>query len=252
MIRTIQLLVYIGIISAFSILYGQEGYELEELYFTGNESFSDDELVGQTSLFTISWFEKTILRKDEFIFSEEYLKADLKKLIQFYQQHGYINSQISYRYLDINHLERSLNLEIVISEDGFVSVNDLNFIIQSENPSIIHVADSLLKFLNPNLILKKNNKFADSALENDRVQITNQFLNQGFAYIEVEYELVLAENDSNVDISWIINPGPLCYFGSIQILGEKDVLFKPEICTIRYSWIQRNEAFILLVFFRWF
>ena len=64
--------IYILIIILFSycgidLLHAQEGYELEDISFSGNESFSDDELISQTSLYTLSWFEKTILRKEKFL-----------------------------------------------------------------------------------------------------------------------------------------------------------------------------------------
>ena len=65
------LILILLILMGTTCLFGQEGYLLEDLIFKGNESFTDDELTDQTSLFTLSWFEKTILRKDRFVFSEE-------------------------------------------------------------------------------------------------------------------------------------------------------------------------------------
>ena len=122
-------------------LYAQEGYKLEDIYFSGNESFSDNELISQTSLYTLSWFEKTILRKDKFIFSEEYLEADIKKMITFYQQHGFIDVDIVYRFLNVDHENRSMEIEIIISENGNVSVKEVNHTLISENRESEQIAD---------------------------------------------------------------------------------------------------------------
>jgi outer membrane protein insertion porin family len=224
MIRTLQLLVYIGIISGFSILHAQEGYELNDLIIAGNESFSDDELIEQTSLFTLSWFEKTILRKNEFIFSEEYLEADIKKIIFYYQQHGFIDVNINYKYLNIDHENRSIELEIIISEEGSVSVQKVTYVIESENPETEKITDSLYTKIQPQLELKKGIRFLDSYLKSDKNRIINHYLNSGFAYIEVDYEIVLNNTETGVEIFWKVDPGPRCYFGPIQIFGEKENL----------------------------
>jgi outer membrane protein insertion porin family len=52
----------------------------------------------------------------------------------------------------------------------------------------------------------------------------NQFLNSGFAYVEVDYEILLNDDETGIELVWKINPGPLCYFGNVQIFGKKDVL----------------------------
>ena len=152
--RSLQLLVYLILFSGASALQGQEGYDLDNLYFNGNESFSDDELISQTSLFTISWFEKSILRKDRFVFSEEYLEADIKKLVFFYQQHGFLQIDISYQYFDLDHDNRSLDLEIIISENEEVSVGKITYLIEDDKHQKIKKADSLLNKLRVKLQLQ--------------------------------------------------------------------------------------------------
>jgi outer membrane protein insertion porin family len=202
----------------------QEGYHLNDVYFDGNESFSDDELINQTSLYTLSWFEKTILRKDQFEFSEEYLEVDLKKLTHFYQQQGFLQPQITYHYLNIDHENRSLDLEINISEESFVSVLGVNHVIKSEDQNSTQIADSLFNNLRPELELQKDRRFQDSYLETDKNRIMNKLLNNGFGYVEVDFEIVLNDDESGIELIWKVKPGPLCYFGQIQIFGEKDVL----------------------------
>jgi outer membrane protein insertion porin family len=219
--RTLKLLVYICIISGFSLLYGQEGYELDNVYFNGNESFSDDDLMNTMSLYTLSWFETTILRKDKFVFSEEYLEADIKKLVFFYQQHGFLQVDISYQYFDLDHDNRSLDLEIIISENEEVSVGKITYLIEDDKHQKIKKADSLLNKLRVKLQLQNGQRFQDSFLETDKDLIINIFLNSGYAYVEVESDIILSKDEKSVEVLWNIKPGPVCYFGQIQIFSEK-------------------------------
>ncbi len=204
------------------VLFGQEGYLLTDLIISGNQSFSDDELTSQTSLFTLSWFEKTILRKDKFVFSDEYLEADIKKLVFFYQQQGFLQVDISYQYLDIDHENRSLDLEIIIFENGAVSIGEVNFTFGDDIHRDIGKTDSLIKDLLPGLRLQNGQRFQDSYLETDKELIIKKFLNAGYAYVDVESSIILSDDENNVEIIWEIKPGPVCYFGQIQIFCEKN------------------------------
>ena len=220
----VKYLLILFALTGTTLLYGQEGYTLEDIYIIGNESFSDEELVNQTSLYTLSWFEKTILRKDKFIFSEEYLGADIKKMIKFYQQNGFIDVDLVHRYSNVDHENRSLELEIIISENGYVSVNEISYTFFSENQDTEIIPDSLFNSIRSDLELKKGTRFQDSFLQSDKNRIINHFLNFGFAYVEVDYEILLNDTESEVEIIWKVNPGPRCYFGPIQIFSEKEDL----------------------------
>jgi outer membrane protein insertion porin family len=207
-----------------SYLHGQEGYTLEDIYFIGNESFSRDELVNQTFLYTLSWFEKNILRKDKFIFSAELLEADIKKMIKFYQQQGYIDVNIYHRLLNIDHDKRTLELEIIISEENYVIVEEISFVHTSENRNAENISDSLMTELRTDLELKKDVRFQDSFLESDKNRIIYHYLNSGFAYVEVDHEIMLNNDETGVEIIWKVNAGPRCYFGQIQVFSENENL----------------------------
>jgi outer membrane protein insertion porin family len=220
-----NLLIILGLLFVTGVtnLFGQEGYNLDNLYFYGNESFSDEELTSQTSLFTLSWFEKAILRKDKFVFSEEYLEADIKKLIFFYQQQGFLQIDITYQYLDLDHENRSMDLEIIFSENEEVAVGQINYLVEDKNQKIIHSVDYLFNNLSTIFQLQAGQRFQDSYLETDKELIIKNLLNAGYAYVEVEADISLSNDEKNVEIIWKIIPGPVCYFGLIQIFSDKDV-----------------------------
>jgi outer membrane protein insertion porin family len=180
-------------------------------------------LISQTSLFTRNWFEKSILRKDKFIISEDYLEADLEKLIFFYQQNGFLEINIISEYSELDHANRSLDLKIIIEENQPVLVAKVDHQNKSEESFHSVKCDSLFRILTPKLKLHKDEKFNDSYLEQDRQKIMNDFLNAGFAYVEVESDLLLSDDEKEVDIVWKIDSGPLCYFGQIEILDLKDI-----------------------------
>jgi len=222
MYHQFKVIIILIFLAESNFLLAQEGYLLNDLTFSGNVTFSDDVLIGQTSLYTLNWFEKSILRKDKFVFSEEYLDADIAEMIFYYQQNGFLHVKISYQFLDLDHDERTLELGILVEEDSAVTVNEVNYSVHIAESLFKGKVDSLIDVLSPDMILKKGMQFKDQHLEKDKNRIINTFLNSGYAYIDVEHELDLADSEKNVDIIWKVDPGPLCYFGQIQILTEKD------------------------------
>jgi len=222
--RSYVLIIFgIIILAGNTSVYSQEGYLLNNLNYSGNQSFSDDELTSQISLFSLSWFEKSILRKDRFVFSEEYLDSEIKKLVFFYQQHGFLQVDISYKYLDLDHDNQSLDLEIIISENKEVSVEQITYIIKDDKHQKIKKADSLFNKIRVKLQLQNRQRFQDSLLETDKELIINIFLNSGYTYVKVDSDIILSEDEKSVEIIWKIEPGPVCYFGQIQIFSEKEV-----------------------------
>ncbi len=219
---TVLVLMFVFLVSGEK-LYSQEGYVLDNLYFEGNKTFSESELISQTSLFTINWFEKSIFRKDKFIVSEDYLAADLDKLVFFYQQNGFLYVQISSEYSDLDHSNESLDLKIIIEENEPVSISAVKHHNKLDKSPFNNTCDSLFRALIPELKLRENERFCDDYLEEDRQKITNNFLNAGFAYVKVEPELLLSDDEKEVEIIWGINSGPLCYFGQVEIFEVKDV-----------------------------
>jgi outer membrane protein insertion porin family len=204
-------------------LFSQEGYVLDNLYFEGNETFSESELITQTSFFTVNWFERSILRKDKFIISEDYLEADLEKLVFFYQQNGFLQIRITSEYHELDHVNKSLDLKIIIEENKPVSVAAVKYHSTSDESLNNSKSDSLFKSLDPKIKLHESERFRDDYLEQDRQMIMNDFLNAGFAYVEIESELLLSDDEKEVEIIWQINSGPLCFFGQIEIIDVKDV-----------------------------
>jgi outer membrane protein insertion porin family len=100
----------------------------------------------------------------------------------------------------------------------------VDHIIKSTDQNSTQIADSLFRDLHPRLELQPGIRFQDAYLQTDKNKIISQFLNNGFAYTEVDFEIVLNDDESGIELIWKVNPGPICYFGRIEIIGEKDDL----------------------------
>jgi hypothetical protein len=62
---------------AISLLYAQENYEVQEIQFIGNKSFSKETLLEHVAMHGISNLDKLVFKKNPFLYSEELLQSDL-------------------------------------------------------------------------------------------------------------------------------------------------------------------------------
>jgi outer membrane protein insertion porin family len=217
-----------------STLYAQEGYILKNIIYQGNETFSSSELSEQVSMYTVNWFSGNIMGNDPYIFSEDLLISDINKLKYYYQAAGFLDVKISHEFAEIDKADRELSLIIHVNEGKPVVIDSVSFSFPVNQNLADGYSDSLLTTILENLHLKNGERFTDMLLKSDEQIILRNYLNSGFPYVKTKSKLILSDDLKTVSIQWLIEPGPMSYFGEIKIVGDKEV---PE------SIIYKNLAF---------
>ncbi len=200
-------------------LSAQEGYEVHGLEFDGNTTLADNQLRSQTSTRATSGFQRTFLGKDADLFSKEILQSDLERLKRFYQSEGFLNVSIELADLAVNHENQSVHILIEIAEGTPILVYDVRLLIGVSSADSYQTDSIYLARIQANLKTQTTERFRDSLLYQDQEAIVRALEDIGYPYAKAEMNLTVDLQSHEVDIEWLIEPGPLCQFGEIAVTG---------------------------------
>ena len=209
------------IVLLFVVLNGilsQQNYEIEKIYFKGNNQFTKAELLLQMLNYEYGPIAKYIQRKEAALFSEEFAKSDADRIRLFYQSQGYLNASVKFDSIRQNDKKQKVKLFYSITENKPYLVSKLTFIIN--NKTIQLKNDSLFDNLKNTLLLTKSERFVDEKLNNDIQSINNLLINNGFLYSKTKYELKLNTDSSTTEIIYIIDTAEKCKIGNTTIEGN--------------------------------
>ncbi len=206
------------------LLLAQNNYEIRKISFKGNKTLNKDFLLERMAMKEVSWFQKTIIRKEPHLYSNELINLDLERLKRVYQSEGFLDVSVNLRPLEINKKKETIKLTIEIEEGKPVVIDSISFELTSEANNV--KMDSLTKRVLRKINLAQGNRFRDDALMDDIMIIENAFKNMGYAYASSSYDLYLRPTQRLTGIHYLINPGQLSYIGSTSIEGNKHVTEK--------------------------
>lgn len=202
-------------------LHGQENYEIRKISFKGDNTLEESFLLDKMALKEVSWVEKLITKDEPALYSKELINIDLERLKKIYQREGFIDVKASLEPLDINDQKQIVKLKFNIEEGEPVLIDTIK-LEMVENKEHINI-DSLAERNIRKLQLRKGKRFRDEALNEDVDFIENIFRNLGHAYVNVNYSLDLNPEKKITEITYKIDPGPVCDFGETTITGNKHV-----------------------------
>lgn len=211
-------------LSAFAIVIAQENYEVSKIEFYGNKSFASSELVEQIVMYGTSGFNKSILKKMPFLFSEEIAESDRERLVAFYQREGFLNISVEGIDLELNKEKKTFKIGIIITEGMPILVDDIRFNFNPEH-SIDNQEDfeRIISQVISSLLLEKGKRFRDQDIQLDRELLAKQFRNSGYPYVELKPKLAVDSDNHKVDISWHMGSGPKSIFGEVVVSGNEKV-----------------------------
>jgi outer membrane protein insertion porin family len=202
-------------------LTAQNGYEIRKITITGNRTFEKSELLKKTTLHESNWIKYRIFKKEPVIFNEKLLETDLERITRFYQTEGFLFASVRLDSIAINQKKQTVDLFIEIDEKAPVNFGNIQFDIQ--NIGSLERKDSLLKILQQRIEPKKGKRFRDEQVYKDESKIENIFINNGYAYVEVEHQLELLLDSNLTNLIYKIQPHDICFFGKTEITGNKYV-----------------------------
>ncbi|MCP4582235.1 MAG: BamA/TamA family outer membrane protein [candidate division Zixibacteria bacterium] len=219
----IAIISVIFLLAISSVSYCQENFTVRGLEFEGNQALSDNQLEAYMSTYATGSFQQTIFRKKPFLFSNDILQSDLSRLLRYYQREGFLYAQIEAADLEKNRQDRTVRIKIQITENDSISITGVQCLPFESHFIQILLMNSLFDNLRPSLEIRVGKRFRDDGIEADRLVLAEAFENAGYPYVEINPEIAIDEESKIVNIDWIVNPGPRCVFGIINISGNQHV-----------------------------
>lgn len=204
----------------------QENYPVTEVSIRGNRTFSGDLLRKQIAAHGKRGFLGLFSGGEEFLYGEEAVARDAKRLQRFYQQEGFLNVSVTHGVYDVDDADQKVAVAFRIAEGGPVLVGRVRWRIaragaaDSRSPGGI---DSLLQSFDDERRMVSGARFRDNAALEDRKRFIRHFADSGYPYTQVEPELDVDTTALRVDITWRIDPGPPSRFGGIFVTGNEHV-----------------------------
>ncbi|NVK28506.1 MAG: outer membrane protein assembly factor BamA [Flavobacteriia bacterium] len=189
-----------------------ERVKIEDIHFFGNENFKDSDLRGEMEeTKRYAWFN--FFRSSKFIRTE--YEADLRTIIDFYNQNGYRDARVVGDSIYQVSPDR-VQIDVTIEEGPKYYFRNISFIGNSK-----YSTDLLRRVLE----IEKGDIY-DSQRLNERVQfdpdgndIASIYLDNGYLFSSVTPVEVLVENDS-IDIEIRIREGRPATVNEVRIVGN--------------------------------
>ena len=192
--------------------------DIVSVNFEGNESFADARLqsIMQTrkKTFLSMFFSGGTLNR-------EALKTDTDRITAFYYDNGYINVKVDEPRIERK--DEGIHVTVRIDEGEQYTIGEVSIVGEypgSENQALRAVE------------VEEGEVFKASSLREDVFRLTGFFSNLGYAFVNVEPETGIEQDDSVVNIAYRIDQGPEVYIDRVDIAGNtktRDKVIRREL-----------------------
>jgi outer membrane protein assembly complex protein YaeT len=187
--------------------------KLKSFRLEGNETVSDKDLKKELSIklpsFWPPWGEPPVFRLQD-------LEYDIDRLKIYYRKQGFYHTKITPEIVYGPGGEVDVTLNIV--EGPWVKVTD----VKVEVAGPVNLSD-----LEDDWPLEVGDRFTEKGYDDLKNLYLNYLPNHGYPKVKVTGRVALDEEKNTAKISLTVNPGPLCYFGPVNI-KDLEKLETPE------------------------
>ncbi|MBW6515286.1 MAG: BamA/TamA family outer membrane protein [Candidatus Cloacimonetes bacterium] len=217
-----RVLIIIAIIllmsSTFTDLFSQaEDIRVRKVEFIGNDHLSSGHLRSLMEVRSKTFLENFMIWKKAPHYEAGLLDGDLLRIQRNYQRAGFLNIKIEEPVLIYNAPETKVTIRLILDEGERVRVRNINFRFP-ESPSE-NFAEEKIIALKKALQLKEQSPFTDAVFREDIKTVSNYFDRLGYPFIKVAHDLFLTESEQEVDITYLVDPGPKAYLAEIRFTG---------------------------------
>jgi outer membrane protein insertion porin family len=206
---------------------------IRQINVVGNESFTDEQLVGRFELATPGWFN-WITEGDRY--AREKLGADLESLRSFYMDRGYADFRIESTQVSVSGDRKGVFITIGIHEGEVYTIKDTKLV------GDLPVPESELR----QLILARDGAQFSMA----RVNATGEFIKtrlgvEGFAFAEVTPFPELDQASKQVSITFLVEPGARAHVRRLNFLTDTkshDEVFRREARQMEGTWLSNRQV----------
>ncbi|MCG8589337.1 MAG: outer membrane protein assembly factor BamA [Proteobacteria bacterium] len=199
-----------GSVGVHFVVDEKDKLRLKTVLFTGNEAFSDRELMENFatklwrpwSLLT-SWFDKSGT------YSEPIFLRDLRGVEKIYTDAGYL--QVEVGEPEVIPSEEGLAIAVAVTEGPRFSVGGLE----------VTGDDTLdLAALRDKLRLESGEIFNRSYLTEDVEELERHYTDRGFYFASVNPNTRIDEENRTVDVRFVVEKGPLYFVRKVNVSGN--------------------------------
>ncbi|MGZ3493343.1 MAG: outer membrane protein assembly factor BamA [Thermodesulfobacteriota bacterium] len=202
----------------FMISEGPKGH-IRNIAFKGNQNIKSSDL------------KKLLTTKKRTIFSiitktgtldEDVLKNDVQLLTAYYFDHGFLEAKISEPKIDLSN-PKKIGIEINIEEGPQYHLAKIDF-----KGDLLTTKEALFKVIK----LTRGAVYSNTAIRKDVNSLTEQFANQGYAYVEINPETSVDSQNHVVDLTFEIEKKKRVAYERIQVVGNtktRDKVIRREL-----------------------
>jgi outer membrane protein insertion porin family len=203
----------------FEIVEGVKGY-LTKIAFKGNRAFGGRKLrsVMETKEKGWIWFLTKSGRLDQDI-----LEVDMSRIRSLYHDHGYVTVQVSEPEITLSENRKSIQITISIEEGDQFRLGSLDL-----TGDILTTKEELFKGLKSRV----NKVYSSSVVQKDVLWLTDQYADEGYAYVDVSPLTMLDREQKLVHLTYKIEKGIVVHIGRIEIAGNtrtRDKVIRREL-----------------------
>jgi outer membrane protein insertion porin family len=187
-----------------------ERLEVADLRIEGVGAVDESQLRSALQTRARSWWPWAEKR----YFDRETFEADLKRIEEFYQERGYPNARVVGN--DVQQRDGEVTVRIVVEEGNPLRVASLEF------TGFEAIAPSRLRVIRERAPLEPGDPLAAEALRQTTQIAANELGDAGYAYASIEIRQTRLEPE-RVAVELHADPGLVALFGSIEIVGNRNV-----------------------------
>ena len=188
---------------------------IQKISFVGNKAFTSRQLGRVISSREEAWYR---FFSSADTFDMERVQLDVSLLEEFYAQEGYADFQVLSAVPEISQNHDAFLISFVLDEGELYKFGEIKVVSKIKNID----SSSFQK-----LLKVKGNRFFNKLLLDESVDaITEALGNQGYAFADVNYEIIKDAENKIANITFMIQEGQKVYVNKINIHGNIRTLDK--------------------------
>ncbi len=202
----------------FTISEGPKGH-INKIVFKGNKNIESSQL--RKLMTTKKWTIFSLITKTGTL-DEDALKNDVQLLTAYYYDHGYLDAKISEPKLDLSN-PKKIRIEMDIVEGPQYHLAKIDF-----KGDLLTTKEALFKVLK----LSRGVVYSNTAIRRAINALTEQFANEGYAYVEINPETAVDSKNHLVDLTFEIEKKKRVSYERIQVVGNtktRDKVIRREL-----------------------
>ena len=215
----------------------EEGAEasIRSIRLIGNDNFTSWRLKREMQLEPKGLFNYF---GDNYRYAEAKLEADLERIRTFYLEEGYLRFEVEARQVEVSVDKRHIDIVIRLDEGTQYALSEIAFAWAKDvTPPTAFVLEDFHEFVSQSVGDIYSGRESDDIIK----QMTYLMGTYGHANAEVIIEPKINDDDSSVNITYLVNPNNIAYVRRINIIGNeftRDEVIRRELLQFereRYS-----------------